>query len=240
MKKSHTEIFAFHLQNELKNATILFHHNDAWISFQSLAEISCLSEEKLIETLNKFLITDEMKDDLVFLYWLPPKTDIYGMEEPPEFIEFFSLEVAMWLLHRANINSKPLEEYTKWASGKLQKERPNPYRSLIIYMLTVVACIKLSKIMLFDLELGLIVLTVATLIIFLAIETSVMFFLGMIIFCLVIMLFTHSIAILLFPLAITTFIAVASYKSREETQFTHKKESLSSGYENFRNSVFNL
>lgn len=238
MRKSHTEVFAFRLQNELKNATILFHQDNAWISFQSLSEISCLPEEKLIEVLNKFLKTDEIMDEYVFLYWLPPKKDLYGMEEPPEYIEFFSLEVATWLFHEAKITSKPLEEYTKWAFNKLNDERPNPSRSAVIYVLTITVCAKLSKMMSF--EAASIILTAATVIIFLVMESSTLFFLSMIIFFLTILIVGHSTTVLLFPLAVTIFIAVGSYKSRGETQFTHKKTSFSRGYESFRNSVLNL
>ena len=65
MGKSSTENFEFASFNNREKATILFYRDNAWISFQDLATVTHLDEDKLIETLGGLLKTNNIMDEYV-------------------------------------------------------------------------------------------------------------------------------------------------------------------------------
>lgn len=238
MSKAHTEKFEFYLSNNREDAVILFYRDNAWISFQDLAKISCLTEDKLIEILGELLKTREIMDRYIFLYYLPAKKDLYGMEEPPEYIEFYSLEVAIWLQRRCGNKTEILDKYTNWASGILYDQKKEIGRPALVYILAYGISLGLAKMV--SVEAGSIILAIAVAIIFLAIRKSILFFLGTIFLLLIAMFIYHSIAILILPIIAVAFIVFGSLKSRGTTQFTHTKEPFAYGYENLRSSVLGI
>ena len=238
MGKSSTENFEFASFNNREKATSLFYRDNAWISFQDLATVTHLDEDKLIETLGGLLKTNDMMDEYVYLHYLPIKKDIYGMEEPPEYIEFFSLEVAVWLRKKNVSKSEILEKYIDWASQRVYEKKQGMSRTAFIYVLAYGICTGMSTMV--SAEVESVLLTIAVAIIFLATKSSILFFLGTILLLIITTFLSHSASVLTLPAIALAFIIFGSLKSRKTTQFSHRKELFSYGYENFRDSVLGL
>ena len=111
-------------------------------------------------------------------------------------------------------------------------------RTAFIYVLAYGICTEMSTMV--SAEVESVLLTIAVAIIFLATKSSILFFLGTILLLIITTFLSHSASVLTLPTIALAFIIFGSLKSRKTTQFSHRKELFSYGYENFRDSVLGL
>ena len=204
---------------------VLFMRQTLWLSYPDLVAFSGLSNEDVDKRLEKLLPTSQLKDNYLFLYFSEIRND-YAVEYISlPIVERFSLGIP---------NLFKLQSYLEWARKKEPDIGRTPFCFTFIFLATwyLYAEWHISPGTLTSL------LTVDVLVYFMLSNTIFAFYLGAIAFC-------AGFAILSKASILPAFIAVAvitllSFIARKRAQYSYETESLSVGYDTFRNGFFDF